>query len=157
MLPSKIDIEEIVEFVASLSTETKIYIGCDSERYRNGDTWWADYSTVVVVHLNGNNGCRIFGAVDKVRDYQRENEKPRMRLMGEVYRAAQLYIELASVLDNEIVVHLDLNPSEEHLSNIVVNEAVGYIKAMCNVVPLVKPRAWAASAAADRFKSLRAA
>jgi predicted RNase H-related nuclease YkuK (DUF458 family) len=39
-------------------------------------------------------------------------------------------------------------------SNIVINEAIGYIKGMCNVVPLVKPNAFAASYAADRLKSL---
>jgi uncharacterized protein len=157
MIPDKINIEEIVDFVSTLSTETKIYIGCDSERFRIDEIWYADYSTIAAIHMNSKNGCRIFGCVDRVRDYQRENDRPRVRLMGEVYRVAQLYTELASVLDNEIVVHLDLNPDEKHLSNIVINEAIGYVKAMCNVVPLVKPKAWAATAAADRFKSLRAA
>jgi predicted RNase H-related nuclease YkuK (DUF458 family) len=36
----------------------------------------------------------------------------------------------------------------------VVNEAVGYIRGMCNVVPFVKPRAFAASYAADRLKEV---
>jgi predicted RNase H-related nuclease YkuK (DUF458 family) len=35
-----------------------------------------------------------------------------------------------------------------------VNEAVGYIKGMCNVVPFVKPQAFAASYAADRLKEV---
>jgi hypothetical protein len=39
-------------------------------------------------------------------------------------------------------------------SNIVINEAIGYVKGMCNVVPLVKPKAFAASCAADKLKSM---
>jgi predicted RNase H-related nuclease YkuK (DUF458 family) len=55
-------------------------------------------------------------------------------------------------------VHLDINPDEMHGSSCVINEAVGYIKGMCNVIPLVKPNAFAASYAADRYKSyMRAA
>jgi hypothetical protein len=42
-------------------------------------------------------------------------------------------------------------------SSCVINEAIGYIKGMCNVVPLVKPNAFAASYAADRYKGLQAA
>jgi predicted RNase H-related nuclease YkuK (DUF458 family) len=41
-----------------------------------------------------------------------------------------------------------------HNSSIVINEAIGYVKGMCNVVPLVKPRAFAASYAADRYKEI---
>jgi predicted RNase H-related nuclease YkuK (DUF458 family) len=157
MIPDKINIEEIVDFVSTLSPETKIYIGADSERFRINDVWYADYSTIAAIHMNSKNGCRIFGCVDRVRDYQRENDRPKVRLMGEVYRVAQLYTELASVLDNEIVVHLDLNPDHRYVSNMVVNEALGYVKAMCGVTPVIKPMAWAATAAADRFKSLQLA
>jgi predicted RNase H-related nuclease YkuK (DUF458 family) len=38
----------------------------------------------------------------------------------------------------------------------VINEAIGYIRGTCNVIPMVKPRAFAASYAADRYKSLAA-
>jgi predicted RNase H-related nuclease YkuK (DUF458 family) len=76
--------------------------------------------------------------------------------MNEVYKVAEMYLELAAMIDNEIEVHLDINPNEEYNSNIVINEAIGYIKGMCNVVPLVKPNAFAASYAADRLKSLAA-
>jgi len=69
-----------------------------------------------------------------------------------------LYLKLHDVLeDREVQVHLDINPNEMHGSSCVINEAVGYIKGMCNVVPMVKPRAFAASYAADRYKSYMAA
>lgn len=149
-----IDVNEVADFVAKCDPETKIYIGCDSERLLVNNMWHADYITVVVIHVNGNNGCKIFGAVDRERDYEKHSNKPRMRLMNEVYRAANLYLELSKVIENDIEVHLDINPNEMYNSSIVINEAVGYIRGMCNVIPMVKPRSFAASYAADRYKEI---
>ena len=77
--------------------------------------------------------------------------------MNEVYKVSQLYLDLADVLEDRLVeVHLDINPNELHGSSCVINEAIGYIRGTCNVIPLVKPQAFAASYAADRFKSIAA-
>jgi predicted RNase H-related nuclease YkuK (DUF458 family) len=149
-----INIDEVREFIMAQTPETKIYIGGDSERFLIGKDWYADYIMVVVVHINGNNGCKIFGEVVRERDWDQKRDKPRMRLMNEVYKIADLYLKLHDVLeDREVQVHLDINPNEMHGSSCVINEAVGYIKGMCNVVPMVKPKAFAASYAADRYKS----
>jgi predicted RNase H-related nuclease YkuK (DUF458 family) len=150
----QIDVNEVAELVNSLDETTKVYIGCDSERYKVGNQWYADYILAVVVHINGNNGCRIFGAVQKELDYDQKYSRPRTRLMNEVYKVSALYLELSQVIAHDIEVHLDINPNEMHGSSCVINEAVGYVRGMCNVVPLVKPRAFAASYAADRFKSV---
>jgi predicted RNase H-related nuclease YkuK (DUF458 family) len=153
-----INIDEVRDFILAQTPETKIYIGGDSERFLIGKDWYADYIMVVVVHINGNNGCKIFGEVQRERDWDQKRDKPRMRLMNEVYKIADLYLKLHDVLeDREVQVHLDINPNEMHGSSCVINEAVGYIKGMCNVVPMVKPRAFAASYAADRYKSYMAA
>lgn len=150
-----INIPEVVDFIKSQTPETKIYIGCDSERVKQGRVWYADYITAVVVHMNGKNGCKVFGEVVRERDYDQKQNRPRMRLMTEVYKASDMYLRLApAVLDREIEVHLDINPDEKYGSSCVINEAIGYIRGTCNVVPLVKPRAWAASYVADRYKSL---
>lgn len=154
MYKKHIDISEVVAFCEDLSDNTKIYIGCDSERLQHNNVWYADYITAVVIHINGNNGCKIFGAVDRERDFDQRADKPRMRLMNEVYRVANLYLELVKEVPFEVEVHLDINPSDMHNSSIVVNEAVGYIRGMCNVIPMVKPRAFAASYAADRWKEI---
>ena len=78
-----------------------------------------------------------------------------MRLMNEVYKVADLYLRLGDILEDfDVEVHLDINPSEMHGSSCVINEAIGYIRGMCNVIPLVKPKAFAASYAADRYKSI---
>ena len=151
---NKVNIQQVKEFVESCGSDTKIYIGCDSERYKIGKQWYADYVLAVVVHINGNNGCKIFGAVQKEMDFDQKQNRPRMRLMNEVYKVAELYLDLASTIPNDIEVHLDINPDETHGSSCVINEAVGYIRGMCNVIPLVKPNAFAASYAADRMKQV---
>jgi predicted RNase H-related nuclease YkuK (DUF458 family) len=149
----KLDLDVVKEFIARQSPETKIYLGCDSERFRLDGMWYADYITAIVVHINGNNGCKLFGQIDRERDYDQKIDRPRFRLMNEVYKASEMYLKLADVLEGRHVeVHLDINPNEMHGSSCVINEAIGYIRGTCNVIPLVKPHAWAATHAADRFK-----
>jgi predicted RNase H-related nuclease YkuK (DUF458 family) len=154
----KFKIDEIREFISQQSPETKIYIGCDSERTRINGVWHAVYTAAIVVHINGNNGCKLFGEVTRERDYDPKANRPSTRLMTEVYKVSALYLQLADVLEGrDVEVHLDINPDMEYGSSCVINQAVGYIKGMCNVIPLVKPNAFAASYAADRLKSIRVA
>lgn len=154
----KINLEEVKAFIEAQSPETKIYLGCDSERFKMHGQWYADYIIAIVVHINGNNGCKIFGEVQRERDFDQKQSRPRYRLMNEAYKVSEMYLKLADVLeDRDVEVHLDINPNEMYGSSCVINEAIGYIRGTCNVVPLVKPQAFAASYAADRYKSLRAA
>jgi predicted RNase H-related nuclease YkuK (DUF458 family) len=149
----KINIDEVKEFIKSQSKDTRIYIGCDSERVRIKNEWYADYTLAIVIHINSKSGCKIFGEIERERDYDQKKNKPRLRLMNEVYKIADLYQRLNEVLDGyEVEVHLDINPAEEHGSSCVINEAIGYIRGVCNVDPAVKPNAFAASYAADRLK-----
>jgi predicted RNase H-related nuclease YkuK (DUF458 family) len=152
-----IDIDEVKTFIEAQSPETKIYIGGDSERFLIGKDWYADYTLAIVVHIDGKHGCKIFGEVHRERDYDQKRDRPRMRLMNEVYKIAELYLKMQDVLESRNVeVHLDINPDEKYGSSCVVQEAVGYIRGMCNVVPMVKPRAFAASYCADRLKHIMA-
>jgi predicted RNase H-related nuclease YkuK (DUF458 family) len=149
-----IDIEAVKSFILAQSAETKVYIGGDSERVHLKEGWVIDYTLAIVVHIDGNHGCKIFGEIQREDDLQWDKKsKPRMRLMTEIYKISGLYCQLADVLeDRDVEVHLDINPDLMYGSSCVVNEAIGYIKATCNVVPMVKPNAWAASYAADRLK-----
>jgi predicted RNase H-related nuclease YkuK (DUF458 family) len=157
-LMKKININEVKEFILAQTPETKIYIGGDSERIRRNGRWYADYTLAIVIHIDGKHGCKIFGENSIEPDYDQKKDRPRMRLMNEVYKISELYLKLHEVLeDRNIEVHLDINPSELHGSSCVVNEAIGYIRGTCNVVPMVKPRAWAASYAADRLKEVLSA
>jgi len=154
----KMDLIKVKNFIESQSPSTKIYIGADSERFRMDGKWYADYTLAVVVHIDGCHGCKIFGEIQRELDYDQKKSKPAMRLMNEVYKVSDLFQELADVLEDRYVeVHLDINPNELYGSSCVVQQAIGYIKGTCNVVPMVKPNAFAASYAADRFKGLMAA
>ena len=152
---TRINIDEVRSFIQSQTPETKIYIGGDSERMMIDGEWYADYTLAIVVHIDGKHGCKIFGDVQRERDYEKTKNRPRMRLMTEVYKIAELYLKLDDVIeDRHVEVHLDINPDEMYGSSCVINEAVGYIRGMCNVVPMVKPNAFAASYCADRLKEI---
>ena len=154
----KMDLNEVKEFISRQTPETKIYVGCDSERFRINEVWYADYILAVVVHIDGKHGCKLFGEVIRERDYDQKVDRPRFRLMNEAYKLSELYLKLSDVLvDREVEVHLDINPSEMHGSNCVMNEAIGYIRGTCNVIPMIKPKAFAASYAADRLKEFMVA
>jgi predicted RNase H-related nuclease YkuK (DUF458 family) len=154
----KMDLNEVKAFIRAQSPSTKIYIGADSERFKMNGQWHADYTLAVVVHIDGHSGCKIFGEVHREVDYDQKKSKPAMRLMNEVYKVSALFQELADVLeDRHVEVHLDINPDERFGSSCVVQQAIGYIKGTCNVVPMVKPNAFAASYAADRLKHVLAA
>ena len=150
-----LDYTQIKNFIEDQPDGTKVYIGCDSERFKYNKVWHADFALVVVVHIGGKHGAKIFGEVQRQRDYDKKLSKPRFRLMTEVYLVADLYLKLVDLMPElEIEVHLDINPNELHGSSCVVYEAIGYVKGVCNVTPLIKPEAWAASTCADRGKRL---
>lgn len=147
------NLQEVKTFISNQGPNTKIYLGVDSERFIDKDIWYADYTLAVVVHIDGQHGCKIFGEVVREKDYDKKQNKPALRLMNEVYKVADLFHSLIDVLeDRHVEVHLDINPNEMHGSSCVVHQAIGYIKGTCNVIPMVKPNAFAASYAADRLK-----
>lgn len=152
----KFDLEEVKEYIRSTSESTKIYIGADSERYcRKDGIWQADYTVAIVVHLHGSRGCRIFGDISSEVDYDRRKDRPSNRLMNEVYKATQMYMDLEDAIgDRHVEVHLDLNPDYMHGSSCIINQAIGYVQGVTNIKPMVKPDAFAASYAADRLKEV---
>lgn len=157
-MKKKLDLDEVREFIQNCSETTSVYIGADSERYRGkDDQWYADYTVAIVVHMDSSRGCKIFGQVDSERDYDNRHDRPAMRLMSEVYRASQMYLDLAEAIgDRHVEVHLDINPNLMHGSSCVVQQAIGYVRGVCNVIPMVKPDAFAASYCADRLKDILA-
>ena len=125
----KLNIPEVAEFIRAQTPETRIYLGCDSERYRVDNVWYADYILAVVVHIDGKHGCRLFGEVTTERDFDQRRDRPATRLMSEVYKVSELYLQLAEVLEGrDVEVHLDINPDEQYGSSCVIQQAVGYIR-----------------------------
>jgi uncharacterized protein len=150
------NIDEIREFIRNTSESTNVYIGADSYRYcRKDGIWQADYTVAIVIHYDGNKGCKVFGEVTSDVDYDRRRDRPALRLMNEVYKAAQMYLDLEEAIDDRhCEVHLDLNPDYMHGSSCVVTQAIGYVKGLTNITPQIKPEAFAASYAADRLKEI---
>ena len=136
-----LNLDEVRQFIMNTSESTKVYIGSDSVRFLKHNVWYAEYCTVVVVHYDGNRGCKIFGKMVSEKDYDQRVDKPKMRLMNEVIKTAQMYLDLEEVIgERHAEIHLDINPNTKYNSSCVISEAVGYIKGMCNVVPFVKPK-----------------
>ena len=153
----KFNLQEVKDYITAQGPNTKIYLGSDSERIKVGSVWYADYALAIVVHIDGRHGCKIFGFVDRELDYDHKKSKPAMRLMTEVYKVSELFQDMQDVLeDRHVEVHLDLNKDDEYGSSCVVQQAIGYIKGTCNMIPMVKPDAPAASFCADRLKRILA-
>lgn len=151
----ELNIQQVINFIQAQPENTKIYLGADSERYRRNGKWMADYTLAVVVHKGGRHGCKIFGEVQTELDFDGRKDKPVLRLMTEVYKVVDLYLKLAEALvDRHVEIHLDINPDESHASNAVVQQAIGYVKGVCQMTPRIKPVAFAASFAADRLKEV---
>lgn len=143
-------IEEIVNLLIDLDKTTKVYLGCDSVRYRKNDRNWARYATVAIVHMNGKNGCRIFSNISHEVDYDVKANRPKVRMMNEVGKVCELYNQLIPFIDEyDIEIHLDINTNPKHGSNCAANEAAGYVLGMTGIEPKLKPESWAASFGAD--------
>ena len=154
----RMNLDEVKAYIQSTSSNSRIYIGCDSERFIRKEKWYADYASVVVIHIDGKHGCKIFGEITRELDYDRKVGKPALRLMNEAYKVQELYMKLQDAIgDRFCELHLDINPDERYGSSCVVTQAIGYIIGTCNIEPKVKPFAFAASIAADRYKGLVAA
>ena len=142
------DIKEIVDYIDQTSPETKIYIGCDSEVTRDKKV---RYATVVVVHIDGQHGAKLFASFDREKNFDAKRSKPFHRLMNEVYKVSELYLKLIEHVGERVIeVHLDLNSDDKFVSNKVAKQALGYVKGVCGVDAKLKPDAFAASFAADR-------
>lgn len=150
-----IDIDEVKAYIEAQSAETKIYFGADSERINVNNKWHVDYLLVIAVHIDGKHGAKVFGQIERDLDYDSKLDRPKLRLMNEVYKIADLYMKCADFLeDRHVEIHLDLNPMEIHGSSCAVSEAIGFVKGMCGKDPVIKPNSWAASICADRLKTL---
>jgi predicted RNase H-related nuclease YkuK (DUF458 family) len=144
-------VQEIKEYLASVSMESKVYIGCDSSRHRNKqDEWFASYTTAVVVHINNSNGCRVFCDTEVLRDYDQREDRPALRMMNEAYKAVEAYEQLEEeLIDRDVEVHLDINADPKHGSNCALGAARGIVLGSTGRPVRVKPDAFAASYAAD--------
>ena len=129
--------------ILASSPTSSIYIGCDSRRVPSKKK--AIFSTVVVLHVDSNKGCKIFHNKIEMADFG----NLKARLMTEVSLALDAFYAIEDTVGNrKLEVHLDVNPDPKHASNIVTAEAPGWVRGL-GISARIKPDSFAASTAAD--------
>ena len=145
-------LNDIVDLLCEVDDNTKIYIGSDSVRFKKNGEKFFRVATVLVVHLNGRNGCKVFRHRSTHRDYDMKKSRPSQRLMTEVMQTCELYHQVAPLISGyAIEIHADINPDEKHGSSCVAQQAAGYILGVTGIEPKLKPDAFVASFGADHF------
>lgn len=145
-------IEDAKAVIAASSPETAIMVGCDSKRYRkkiNG-VWrkFAKYCTVIVVHVDGNKGCKLFYKMDTLEDFG----SIKQRMLNEVMHAVTVALDIVDVVgERPFAVHIDINPKKNFASNAAMAEARGWVLGNLGIEPEFKPNSPAASFAADHL------
>ena len=143
-----IDIEQLKLDIMESSPTTAVYIGSDSKQFRKNKQDFVAYVTVVILHIDGNSGGKIY----KQYSFERDYGNLRQRLMKEVELAINLGYEIIDfVEDRPFAVHLDLNTDPSHKSHVCIKEATGYVMGMLGIMPVFKPDAFAASTVSDRW------
>lgn len=129
--------------IINSSRESAIYIGCDSLRVAKKNI--AEFSTVIVLHIDSKHGCKVFHNKVTMPDYG----NMRMRLLSEVGLALEAFYAIEEYIDGrKLEIHLDVNPDPKHASNIVTKEALGWVRGL-GLEARIKPDSFAASTAAD--------
>lgn len=141
-------IKEARQAIIESSPESGVYVGCDSQRYKKNGMWYARYATVIVLHKDGNKGGRMFVDVVTIPDYG----SLKQRMLSEVAYAVQHASDIVDVVgDRQFQIHLDINQSPKHKSNIALKEATGYVLGTFGFAPIAKPDGWCASHASDHL------
>lgn len=144
--------QKIVQEYKKAPKNSKIYLGSDSVRFEKDKQAFAKISIVAVIHLGSKHGCKVIGYNEVERVYDKKLGRPSHRMMLEVYAVSELYLKLKEELpEANIEVHLDISEDKQHGSSCAAKQAAGYILGVCQIKPVMKPNAWAASSTADNF------
>jgi len=144
----KVNGEKIDDYINYVNEYTnnhndiKIIIGTDSEQYKKNTTY-----VTVISFLKPNKGVHVIymkKRIDKIKDIYN-------RLWNEIEYSRLIADELSKSVKVEykpIIIHIDINSNRNKKSNIVYDNAIGYLKGLGYIVE-AKPNSWAASKAAD--------
>lgn len=142
---------EIENYIIDMPENSSVYFGCDSIRYKKNGQWFAKFSVAVVIHKSSKHGAKVFHYTEIERMYDNDAKKVRHRLIQEVYKVTEAYLEFSELLEGiPVEIHVDVNVNKEHRSQVVHKEALGYILGMTSITPKFKPEAFCASFAGDR-------
>lgn len=144
--------EDAIDYIKKSSKESSVYIGSDSIRFKKkSGEWFARFSTVVIIHIDGCKGGKIF--------YDTITEPDYGVLQTRLLREVGLAVDVANLINPHLggrtmEIHLDINSDKKHKSSIAVKEALGWVTGM-GYDAKVKPESWAASHAADHVVKLK--
>lgn len=134
--------------IRASSLDSSVYIGSDSIRFKKNGLWYAKYSTVIIVHKDSNKGCTLFHDSVVLQDFG----VIKQRMLNEVMFAVNAALEvLEDIGERHFELHIDINPSPKHKSNVAVKEALGYVRGNLGIEAKIKPYAFAAMHAADHL------
>lgn len=151
----KISEDEVKEFMKRCGPDTKIYFGADSSVIKVNKKKFFDVTVVLVIHIDGKHGCKVFAEYSRWADNDHNAGRPFSRMMKEAECVTEIHERLKHLFDDyEIAIHLDISTKKTAGSNVAMEAARGYVKAMTQVEPQMKPLAFCASFAADRAQDL---
>lgn len=146
-------IQQIQQAILQSSRESKIYIGSDSiaiSKRKVGGLF--RIATVVVLHIDGSKDCQVFSVKVDKKGTDHDLSKPFNRMLAETYKTLAMFESIKDCIgDREVQIHLDVNPNESHGSHVATQAAAGLVLGVTQIKPKIKPDAFAASCAADRF------
>ena len=140
------EIADARQAITDSSEASRIYVGCDSIRYKRKGIWHAKYATVIIVHKDGRHGGRMFHDVVEMPDYG----SVKQRMLNEVAFGVTHALEIQDVLGKRhFEFHIDINTDPRHKSNVALKEAMGYVRGTLGIDAKPKPYGWAATHCAD--------
>jgi predicted RNase H-related nuclease YkuK (DUF458 family) len=149
----EIDYDVVRKAIEASDPKSIVYIGSDSKCFVKNKVRYVAYVGVIIIHHAGKHGGSLYRMTRTERDYG----NLRQRLMAEVGIAIELATEIIdSVGPRQFQIHLDINPDPKHKSSICVKEATGYVLGTLGLNPKLKPEAFAASSASDKWAVIHA-
>lgn len=138
----RVGFESVMKAVDLSKEKCEIHVGCDSHFVSNKCV----FAVVVALYERGRGGNYFFARIKKDRKLF---ENLKIRLLKET----EYSITLAGLIkpaENDVAVHLDINPNPAFKSNVVFSPATAWVKSL-GYECIVKPDAWAASGLADAY------
>lgn len=148
-------IEDAKIAIMNSSPESVVMLGTDSIRRRKSkDRWYATYSTVVILHHDGNHGAALYELRTEMDDFPLPNGKPnvKQRMLNEVMLTVQVGLDIVEAIGKrKFHIDIDINSDERHKSQAALREARGYIVGTFGQEPRWKPHGIAATHGADHL------
>lgn len=156
----EMNIDEVVNYIKNSSKKSIVYIAGDSKP--NGKK--IVYAVVVIIHnidrFGIGHGCKVFRQV--ITRWPKRTIKAGMKKEKIALIIEKLRNEVSDVIpiaeavvphigDRKYEIHIDVNEDENHTSNKIMKEVMGWIFSMFGVYPILKPHAIHASNAADHY------